>query len=211
MFTQNALILVDLQNDFCPGGSLAVKSGDEVIQVANQLMPHFATVIATKDWHPAEHLSFAANHPNHQVGDRVELNQSQQILWPIHCVAETKGAEFHANLETKALTKIIHKGTNKFIDSYSAFFDNCHLRATGLHEYLQSLGIRHIVIMGLATDYCVKYTVLDACMLGLTVSVVIDGCRGVDLAEGDSERAFQEMQAVGAKLIYAADLLPAKE
>jgi nicotinamidase/pyrazinamidase len=196
-----ALLLVDLQNDFCPGGNLAVPGGDEVIHYANQLQQRFDMVIATQDWHPANHMSFASNHPGKKVGDIIEVDDISQILWPDHCVQASRGAEFHPKLEIAGITKVFHKGTDTRVDSYSAFFDNEHLRSTGLADYLQAEGIKTLFIMGLATDYCVKYSVLDAIKCGFDVHVILDACRGVELQQGDVARAVDEMLAAGAHML----------
>lgn len=203
---KKALILVDLQNDFCPGGKLAVEKGDEVIAHANQLQNQFDLIIATQDWHPSDHKSFASSHANHSVGDLIELNGMPQILWPAHCVQHSSGAAFHPQLNTQKITKIFYKGSDKEIDSYSAFFDNAHLRATGLENYLHQQEVETVYIMGLATDYCVKFTALDAIQLQFHTYVIEDACRGVELKKGDTAAAFQEMQNAGVKLIKMKDL-----
>ena len=207
MLANSALILVDLQNDFCPGGSLAVPGGDEVIDVANQLQPMFDTVVATQDWHPHDHTSFAINHAGQSVGDTLLIENTQQILWPAHCIQDTNGAEFHPRLDTSHIKSIFHKGVEKNIDSYSAFFDNAHQRSTGLGDYLRQLGIENVYVMGLATDYCVKYSSLDAAALGFNVFVIEDGCRSVELHSGDTEQAYADMRAAGVKLVHSPDIL----
>lgn len=204
-----ALIMIDLQNDFCPGGSLAVSGGDEVIPLANQLQVHFEVILATQDWHPEDHSSFAISHPGYRVGEVIKINEIEQILWPSHCIQESQGAAFHPDLSLQKVQKTFHKGIDKKIDSYSAFFDNAHLRSTGLEEYLQETGIDTVYLMGLATDYCVKYSALDAVHSGFKVFVVEDACRGVELKAGDSARALQEMQAAGVKLVKVKDILSA--
>jgi nicotinamidase/pyrazinamidase len=205
-----ALIMVDLQNDFCAGGSLAVPGGDEVILLANTLQPYFDIVIATRDWHPLDHMSFAANHPHRHVGETLMLGDLAQILWPVHCVQESPGAEFHPQLNTHAVVKFIFKGTDKTIDSYSAFFDNAHLRSTALADYLWDQNIKEIYIMGLATDYCVKFSCLDAVYLGFDTHIIIDACRGVELKSGDIAQALQEMTLAGAKLVSTKEILGAQ-
>ena len=202
----NALILVDLQNDFLPGGALAVPDGDEVIPIANELQQRFELVLATKDWHPPDHGSFAANHPGKKPGDRIILDGIEQILWPVHCVQDTPGAEFAAAFDTSRIAHIFHKGTERNIDSYSTFFDNAHRRHTGLAHYLEKRGIRDIYLMGLALDYCVKYSTLDARQLGLNTFVIIDGCRGIELEPGDIARALDEMKHAGAIILKSDDL-----
>jgi nicotinamidase/pyrazinamidase len=201
-----ALILVDLQYDFCPGGALAVARGDETILVARQLMPRFSTVVATQDWHPLDHGSFATSHPGKQPYERIELAGLPQVLWPPHCVQGARGAELHDALDRSRITEVFRKGTDPTIDSYSGFFDNGHRKSTGMGEWLKARGIAEVVVLGLATDYCVKFTALDARELGLAVTLVSDGCRGVDLAAGDSERAIADMRAAGCTIATSATL-----
>ncbi len=196
-----ALLLVDVQNDFCPGGALEVKKGNEVVPVANKLSKRFDLVVATQDWHPANHLSFAANHPWRKPGQVIDLNGLDQILWPIHCVQGSFGAEFVKELDTSNFTGVFRKGTDPEIDSYSGFFDNGHRKATGLHEFLQEKGVNELYIMGLAQDYCVKFTVLDALELGYEVHLIVDGTRPVNLKEGDGQKALEEMKSKGAYLV----------
>lgn len=198
---KTALILIDLQNDFCPNGNLAVPEGDAVIGLANQLQPHFDLVIATKDWHPADHASFAANHPDARIGDLIQLQGIDQILWPMHCVQNTSGAEFHPDLDTSRIQKIFYKGTDVSVDSYSAFYDNKHVRSTGLEKYLQEEKVTDIYIMGLATDYCVKYSCLDAANMDFNVYLIEDACRGVELKSGDIAKALQEIQKAGVNRV----------
>ena len=202
----NALIIVDLQNDFLPGGALAVPQGDEVIPLANELQQRFELVLATKDWHPPDHGSFAANHPGKKPGDRIILDGIDQILWPVHCVQNTHGAEFAAAFDTSRVAHVFHKGVNPRIDSYSTFFDNAHRRHTGLAHYLEKRGIKDVYLMGLALDYCVKYSTLDARELGLNAFVIIDGCRGIELAAGDINRALDEIKHAGAVLLKSSEL-----
>lgn len=211
MTYKKALIMVDLQNDFCKGGSLAVPGGDEVIPLANQLEQYFDLVIATQDWHPYDHTSFAANHSDCAVGDVIEVDELEQILWPVHCVQSTRGAEFHPELKTEKIHRIFHKGTDKNIDSYSAFYDNAHRRSTGLEEYLRSEGVEDVYVMGLATDYCVKFSVLDALHHYFNVFVIRDACRGVELKTGDIDRAYEEMKRAGAQIIHVADIAQATQ
>jgi nicotinamidase/pyrazinamidase len=201
-----ALILVDLQNDFLPGGALAVPHGDEVIPIANELQPRFDLVLATQDWHPPNHGSFAANHTGKKPGDRIILDGIEQILWPVHCVQNTTGAEFAPSFDTSHIAHVFHKGTERNIDSYSTFFDNAHRRHTGLAHYLEKRSIKEIYLMGLALDYCVKYSTLDARHLGLNTYVIVNGCRGIELKPGDIDRALAEMKRVGAVLLQSTDL-----
>lgn len=195
-----ALILVDIQNDFLPGGALAVPDGDAAIPVANDLMPRFDLVVATQDWHPRRHGSFASQHPGHKAGDVIELNGLQQILWPDHCVQGTPGAEFPDTLNTGGIRRIFKKGIDPAIDSYSGFFDNGHRRATGLGDYLKEQDVDEVYLVGLATDYCVKFTALDARQLGFRTYLIEDGCRGVELNPGDCANAITEMKAAGVTI-----------
>lgn len=198
---KRALILIDIQNDFVPGGALAVPNGDQVVPVANRLMPQYDLVIATQDWHPPNHKSFASRHPGRNVGDVIELGGLQQILWPDHCIRETTGAELVHGLNTKLINKIFYKGTDPDIDSYSGFFDNDHRKATGLGSYLKEECVEETHIIGLATDYCVKYTVFDSVKLGFKTNVILEGCRGIDLNPGDCERAIDEMKQADAIVV----------
>ena len=202
-----ALILIDLQNDFVPGGALAVQEGNTVIPIINRLQSHFDLVFATQDWHPPDHRSFAANHPGKKPGDVIDLNGLSQVLWPVHCVQQTPGADFVPALNRSHIREIIRKGTDPQIDSYSGFFDNGHRKATGLAERLHTAGATHLFLAGLATDYCVKFTVLDALSLGFRTSVVVDACRGVNLRSEDSSEAFSEMERAGAELVEFSRLL----
>lgn len=202
-----ALLLVDIQNDFMPFGSLPVKDGDAVVEVANRLMPHFEFVVATQDWHPADHGSFAANHEGASPGDVIELGGVEQVLWPHHCVQGMPGASFHASLDVAGIHAVVRKGTDAGIDSYSAFFDNGHLKDTGLTSLLRSRGVAEVWLVGVATDYCVLFTALDGRDEGFSVTVVEDGVRGVDVAEGDSARALERMHAAGCRVAALSELL----
>ena len=202
-----ALLLIDLQYDFCPGGSLAVARGDETIAIANKLSAKFDTVVATQDWHPPDHKSFAVNHPGKKPYDMIDLDRLPQVLWPSHCVQGTPGCGLHAGLDLTRLSKVVHKGTDPSIDSYSGFFDNGHRKATGLGDWLKGRGVDDVVVLGLATDYCVKFTSLDARKLGMRVSVVADGCRGVNLQADDSERAFAEMHEAGCAVVTSDQIV----
>ncbi|MFK8163000.1 MAG: bifunctional nicotinamidase/pyrazinamidase [Lewinella sp.] len=202
MHAQNvALILVDLQVDFMPSGMLPVAEGDQVVPLANALMPAYHTVVATQDWHPANHGSFAANHPWRKPGQVIELHGLQQILWPIHCVQETWGAEFVANLDTDNITKVFQKGTDPTVDSYSGFYDNGRRKSTGMAEWLKEQGIDEVQVLGLATDFCVKFTVLDALQEGFKTSLIRAATRGVEMEAGDVERAVEEMLTAGAEIL----------
>jgi nicotinamidase/pyrazinamidase len=196
-----ALILVDIQNDFCPGGALAVPDGDAVVAVANRVMRQFPLVVATQDAHPPDHASFAANHPGKSEYERIDLDGLPQVLWPVHCVAGSRGAELHPALERGPIARVFHKGTDRRIDSYSGFFDNGHRKATGLGPYLREQGVDEVYVLGLATDYCVKATALDAVQLGFATTLIEDGCRGVGLVPGDIEAAKAELRANGVTLV----------
>ena len=201
-----ALLLVDLQNDFLPGGVLAVEHGHEIIPIVNELVKYpFDLIVATKDWHPADHRSFASNHGK-KAGEHVHLAGKDQVLWPDHCVQQTPGSDFAPGWDRSNIDKVIYKGTDAAIDSYSTFFDNSHLRSTGLEDYLREKGVKDLYIAGLATDYCVKYSVLDAIQLGFNAHVILDACRGVNLHSHDSEKALQLMKKAGATLIPFAEL-----
>ncbi|CNK37002.1 nicotinamidase/pyrazinamidase [Yersinia frederiksenii] len=205
-----ALLLIDLQNDFCPGGALAVGEGDRVIAVANEAinacLAQNIPVIASQDWHPAEHRSFAIN-SNAEPGTVGELEGLTQVWWPVHCVQDKPGAALHPLLNQAAITAIFRKGQDPDIDSYSAFFDNGRRAKTPLDDWLQQHGIKSLFIMGLATDYCVKYTVLDALALGYQTTVISDGCRGVNLQPQDSQQAFDAMRDAGASIQTLAHFL----
>ena len=202
----DALLVVDIQNDFLPGGALAVANGDQVIPVINRLMESFALVLATQDWHPANHGSFAANHPDRQPGEVIDLNGIMQILWPVHCVQGSLGAAFSADLRAERFSKVFRKGIGAGIDSYSSFFDNGRRRSTGLDTYLREQSVDELLICGLATDYCVKFTALDAVELGFRAHVIIDACRGVNLKPGDVDAAIAEMNAAGVEITRSADI-----
>lgn len=202
-----ALILVDIQNDFLPGGALAVPDGDAVVPVANRLQSHFERIVATQDWHPAGHESFASSHPGHEMGAVIDLHGLSQVLWPDHCIQETPGAEFAADLVMSGVEKVFHKGTDPTIDSYSGFFDNAERRSTGMADYLRQKDVDEVYVSGLATDYCVKATALDAARLGFKTWVVIDGCRAVDLQPGDGEKSVQEMRDHGVLIVESNALV----
>jgi nicotinamidase/pyrazinamidase len=201
-----ALVLVDLQNDFCSGGNLAVPGGEQGVPIANGLMQRFGLVVATRDWHPVNHGSFATNHDGKEIGDFIQLDGVKQILWPGHCVQGSVGAEFHRDLAVEGIDKVFFKGTDPKVDSYSGFFDNQHRNPTGLDSYLKEKGATAIYVAGLATDYCVKFTVLDALDLGFEVTVVTDGCRAVNVQPGDGDRAIADMVAKGARVTTSSNM-----
>ncbi len=195
--TENRLLLVvDLQNDFCPGGALAVAGGDEVVPVINKLSRRFSHVVLTQDWHCEDHLSFASSHPGKKPLDRVKLSYGEQTLWPDHCVERTPGAEFHPKLNLDHCELIVRKGYHRDIDSYSAFFENDRKTPTGLTGYLRERGLTRLFIAGLATDFCVAYTALDARRLGFEVTVIEAGCRGIDV-DGSLAAAWRQMEEAG--------------
>jgi nicotinamidase/pyrazinamidase len=207
MIKKTALLVVDVQNDFCPGGALAIQEGDNVIPAINQIQPLFDTIIATRDWHPPNHLSFAVNHPGKSVYDVMDINGISQVLWPPHCVSGSMGAAFHPGLETERFKLILHKGMNPALDSYSVFLENDKKTRTGIDGFLRSLEITRIFLCGLATDYCVFYSALDAISFGFETCVVIDACCGVDVPEGNIEKAIRLMKSSGVKIISSLELL----
>ena len=192
-----ALILVDIQNDFCPGGALAVADGDDVVSIANRLMTTVDLVVATQDWHPENHGSFASNNPGRKLFDLADLGGLPQVMWPTHCVQWTGGAQFHPGLNTRRIARIFPKGTDPTIDSYSGFFDNGKRKATGLGEWLKTQAVDEVLICGLATDYCVKATAIDAAQLGFRTVLIEDGCRGVAMKTTDIPDALAAMRQAG--------------
>jgi nicotinamidase/pyrazinamidase len=190
---KRALILIDIQNDFLPGGALPVPEGDRVVPLANELMTQFDLVVATQDWHPRQHESFAVVHEGHKPGEVIDLHGLRQVLWPVHCVQKTRGAEMAPGLDTGRVARVFQKGTDR--------------RATGLGGFLTALGVTDVYICGLATDYCVKATALDAAKLGFKTFVVEDACRGVDLTPGDVIFAVDEMKTAGVTLVPSAEVL----
>ncbi|MBP9206899.1 MAG: bifunctional nicotinamidase/pyrazinamidase [Kofleriaceae bacterium] len=195
------LIWVDLQPDFCPGGALPVADGDTTIAVANQVAAGFDLVVATQDWHPLDHGSFAANQPGTTPGQVIDLHGLPQVLWPVHCVQGTAGAALHPGLDQHRLAAVFQKGTDPRVDSYSGFFDNGRRGDTGLTAWLRARGVREVTVLGLATDYCVKFTALDAVEQGFTTRLVAAGCRAVDLQPGDGARALAELAAAGVAIV----------
>ena len=206
----DALVIVDIQNDFLPGGALAVPEGDRVIPVINRIVGQFEVVVTTQDWHPPEHCSFAANHPGTEVGQVIEVDGLEQILWPVHCVQNTPGAALAEGLDTSRVEKAFYKGTDPRIDSYSALYDNAHRRSTGLAEYLKGRGVTDLYLAGLATDYCVKFSALDAVADGFRTYVIIDACRAVELNVGDARRAVEEMRRAGVTVLDSNRLRPGR-
>jgi nicotinamidase/pyrazinamidase len=202
----DVLLVVDIQNDFLPGGALGVPDGDQVIPLVNGLMERFALILGTQDWHPANHGSFAANHPNRRPGEVIDLHGLTQVLWPVHCVQGSPGADFSTQLRTERFSKVFRKGIDPEIDSYSSFFDNRRKRSTGLVEYLRDHEVSGLFICGLATDYCVKFSALDSISSGFRTSVIEDACRGVDLKPGDSAAAIAEMRKAGATIVESTSI-----
>jgi nicotinamidase/pyrazinamidase len=196
----DALIAIDVQNDFCPGGALAVPRGDEVVAVINRLTPRFPHVVLTQDWHPRGHVSFASSHPGRKPFERIQVSYGEQVLWPDHCVPGTPGADLHRGLDTLAADIVVRKGSDPAIDSYSAFYENDHRTRTGLTGYLRERGCRRLFLAGLATDFCVQFSALDARREGFEVFVVEDGVRGIDL-DGSLAAAWRNMAAAGVRSI----------
>jgi nicotinamidase/pyrazinamidase len=199
------LVVIDVQNDFCPGGALAVPDGDAVVPVINRLAPHFAHIVMTQDWHPPGHLSFASSHAGRKPFETTRAAYGPQVLWPDHCVQGTRGAAFHDRLALGRCELILRKGFRREIDSYSAFFENDRTTPTGLGGYLAERGLRRLWLVGLATDFCVHYSAVDARRLGLEVTVLTDACRAIDL-DGSLAAALEAMRAAGVSLGQAAAL-----
>ncbi len=195
----HALIVIDVQNDFCPGGALAVDDGDAIVAGINAKMTEYSTVVLTQDWHPAGHASFASSHSEKSPYELIDMPYGAQVLWPDHCVIGSTGAAFHSDLNVDAAQMIIRKGFRPQIDSYSAFFENDHTTPTGLTGYLQTRGITAVTLVGLATDFCVRFSAVDARAQGFEASVDLNLCRGIDL-DGSMAAAIAEMHAQGVKL-----------
>jgi nicotinamidase/pyrazinamidase len=201
----DALIVIDVQNDFCPGGALAVAEGDLVVPLVNRMAPAFGIRVFTQDWHPADHMSFADNHPGAAAFSSVEMPYGPQVLWPRHCVQGTRGAEFHPGLDTEAADLVLRKGFRPEIDSYSAFFENDHATATGLAGYLRDRGVRRVWLAGLATDFCVAWSAIDALGRDLAVVLVEDACRAIDL-DGSLQVAMRQMRSGGVSIVRAEEV-----
>jgi nicotinamidase/pyrazinamidase len=204
---RKALIVVDVQNDFCPGGALAIRDGDSIIPRINSMMERFDFVIATQDWHPQNQISFASNNPGKNIYDQININGISQTLWPDHCVQGTLGAEFHDDLDSDKFSLILRKGMDPQIDSYSAFIENDRNTETGLAGYLNALDIREIFICGLATDYCVYYSALDSLRYGLRCNVIINAMRGIDVPEGNIDAVVFDMKYKGIGVVSSDELL----
>lgn len=201
----SALLIIDCQRDFCPGGALPVAGGHEIMPLINDLQSRFSHVILTQDWHPADHSSFASQHEGFAPFQTVEMDYGPQVLWPDHCVQGSPGAEFHEGLEIARAQLILRKGFRREVDSYSAFFENDKRTRTGLEGYLREHGIGRLYLCGLATDYCVAFSSLDARACGFETHVVVDACRGIDL-EGSLERQMKAMRQAGIGLITSAQI-----
>lgn len=202
----DVLLVIDVQNDFCPGGALPVPRADEIVPVINRLAERFDHAVLTQDWHPSGHRSFASSHPGRRPFETVTLAYGPQTLWPDHCVQDTPGAAFHPGLRLPRAELVLRKGFRPEIDSYSAFYENDRTTATGLKGYLRERGVERIFLAGIATDFCVHFSALDARRQGFAAVVIADACRGIDL-EGSLHRAFSEMDAAGVLRIAAAEIL----
>jgi nicotinamidase/pyrazinamidase len=206
MTKRDALLIVDVQNDFLPGGALAVSSGDQIIPLVNLIQSKFNFIVASQDFHPADHKSFAANNPGRKVGDIIDLDGLNQFLWPVHCVQGTDGADFSKALIQENWNKIFQKGMNPEVDSYSGFFDNAKRGDTGLSEFLKENQIERVFICGLALDYCVMFTALDALNEGFETFLITDATRPVNVKPTDGENSLRELAAAGIKLITSKEL-----
>jgi nicotinamidase/pyrazinamidase len=206
MMVHEALVLTDIQNDFLPGGALPVPDGEAVVPVANRLIESFSLIITAQDWHPPGHVSFAETH-GRPMGEVIEVDGLEQILWPVHCVQGSRGAALAPGLNRDRIAKAVYKGADVNIDSYSAFFDNGHLAQTDLHTFLQSRSVRRVYLCGLATDYCVKASALDARRLGYETYMVADACRGIESQPGDVDRAIEEMREAGVAIVTSDEVL----
>lgn len=199
------LVIIDMQNDFIPGGSLAVPEGDQIVVLINKLQEEFDLVIATQDWHPRDHSSFAANQPGKNEFEKIELHGLEQVLWPVHCVQNTEGAKFHPDLNTVKIETIFTKGTSKEVDSYSGFYDNAHLKSTGLAGYLKEKGAEELYFCGLAAEYCVHFSVMDALEEGFSAILIEDATRPLDVE--DFKQAKENILKAGGKIIKSRELI----
>lgn len=204
---RRALIIVDMQNDFVPGGAIPAEGGDQIVGLINRLQEEFHLVVATQDWHPEDHGSFASNHPERNPGEVIQLYGLEQVLWPDHAIQESYGAELVAELDRSKIAHVFQKGTDPQVDSYSGFFDNGQRGDTGLHAYLKAQGVTQLYVVGLALDYCVRYTALDAKRIGFDTTVIVDASRPVNSRSGDGAAAVEAMQAVGVQIVSASSVL----
>lgn len=207
---EDVLLVVDIQNDFMPGGALAVARGDEVVPVVNRLARAFSHVVLTQDWHPRSHVSFAANHAGRQPFETMTLPYGEQVLWPVHCVQDTEGAALHRDLHVPHARLVVRKGHHERVDSYSAFVEADRVTPTGLEGYLRDVGATRVWLAGLATDYCVAWSALDARAAGFKVTVIEDACRAIDL-NGSLDKAWQDMHAAGVKRVKSHNIVKARE
>ena len=205
--SRRALIIVDMQYDFLPGGNLPTAEGDQIVDVINQLQNDFDLVVATQDWHPVGHGSFASSHPGRSPGEVVDLNGLDQVLWPDHAIQGSHGADFVAELDQDKIVRVFQKGVNPEVDSYSGFFDNGQSGDTGLNDFLRSQGVTEVYVVGLALDYCVKYTALDARRMGFDTTLIVDASRAVNLRSGDGTDAVKMMKTDGIKVVSAKSVL----
>lgn len=203
-----ALLVVDVQNDFCTGGALGVPHGEDVVPLINAMLPHYATVVLTQDWHPADHASFASQHPGSKPFETIDLAYGRQVLWPDHCVMGSRGAALHEGLDTTRAQLILRKGCNRAVDSYSALLEADRVTRTGLDGWLSSRGVTEVHVCGLATDFCVAWSALDARRFGFRATVVAEACRAIDLG-GSLAHAWSEMTAAGVRRAALADILAA--
>lgn len=201
-----ALLIVDLQNDFMPGGPLGVPQADTLADVINPLLVYFPLVVTSQDWHPAHHISFASVHPGKKVGDQILVGKGLQMLWPVHCVRNTEGAALVSSLHKEKITTSFFKGTDEKIDSYSAFFDNDHTTSTGLGDFLKTHNVTDLFIAGVATDYCVLYSALDALSLGFRVYIIQDACKPICLHKQDEEKALAQVVIKGGHIVFSHSL-----
>jgi nicotinamidase/pyrazinamidase len=204
--SRRALIVIDVQIDFCPGGNLAINDGDKIVPAINSIMDKFDLVVSTQDWHPQSHISFASNHKGKNVYDQIYTNGITQTLWPNHCVQGTSGADFHKDINSNKFNCVIRKGVNPDIDSYSAFLENDKKTETGLHGYLNALKVKDIFLCGLATDYCVYYSAMDAVKYGFNTTLLLNACRGINVPEGSIDKCVKDMEGAGIKVIQTDDL-----
>ena len=193
------LVIIDVQNDFLLNGSLEVPSGNDIIEPINQIISNYELVVATKDWHPLNHVSFASNHPGKKIGDVIKVDDLDQVLWPDHCVQKSKGSDFPETLNYEKINKVFHKGINSQTDSYSGFYDNAKIRSTGLSDYLKAKNVKYIDFVGLVTEYCVKFSVLDSIDENFKTRVILNGIKGISLKE--SNKALNEMRSKGVELV----------
>ncbi len=203
---KRALIITDVQHDFMPGGALGIEGANAIVPIINALIPKFDHIFATQDWHPPHHVSFASSH-NKKPGEKIRLGEVEQILWPDHCVQNTRGADFAKGLHREKIEAVFHKGIDPKVDSYSTFFDNARKRSTGLSDRLRKDHLENLYFVGLATDYCVLYSVLDALDLGFKTFVIRDACRAINLHPADEEKALEKMRQKGARIIDSSEIL----